>query len=79
MDNYGRSNQTATLLPECNNLTDPKTSTNTPCWAIETDTANCTGGDHLTLTVERGGTTPGDKTHVVSYCVTEATDNGSGN
>ena len=29
------------------------TSTNKPCWAIETDPMNCTGGQHLTLKVER--------------------------
>lgn len=79
VDNYGAANQTETVLPECNNLTPGQeaSSTNTPCWAIETDTANCTGGDHLTLKIERGSTTPGDKTHVVSYCVTEATGSGS--
>ena len=76
--NYGAANQTETVLPECNNLTTPASSTNEPCWAIESDTVNCTGGDHLTLKVERGNTMPGAKDHVISYCVTEATNNGSG-
>ncbi|MFT3695476.1 MAG: hypothetical protein QM831_20240 [Kofleriaceae bacterium] len=79
IDNYGEANQSETVLPECNNLTPgmEKNSTNTPCWAIETDAANCTANSHLKLVVERGNTTPGDKTHVVSYCVTEAGGSGS--
>ncbi len=69
--NYGQANQTETVLPECNNLTTPASSTNTPCWAIETDPM-CSAGMHLTLKIERGTTTPPNNTHVISYCVTTA-------
>ncbi len=68
--NYGKANQMETVLPECNNLGTPAMSSNLPCWAIETDTANCSSGSHLTLKVERGNTTPPPDTHVISYCVT---------
>ena len=67
--NFGKTNQMETVLPECNNLGDPPSSTNKPCWAIETDTMNCTGGQHLTLKVERSQAPPPDD-HVISYCVT---------
>jgi hypothetical protein len=68
------------VLPECNNLTpgSEMNSTNEPCWAIETDAVNCSAGAHLTLKIERGNTMPGANDHVISYCVTEATNNGSG-
>jgi hypothetical protein len=69
--NFGKANQTETVLPQCNNLTSPASSTNKPCWAIEVDTVNCMSGDHLTLKIERSEAPPAD-THVVSYCVTEA-------
>jgi hypothetical protein len=69
---YGKPDQKETVLPECNNLTTPASSTNLPCWAIEMDTAKCMSGSHLKLNIERGGTTPPDDTHVVSYCVTQA-------
>jgi hypothetical protein len=69
--NFGKTNQMETVLPECNNLTTPASATNKPCWAIETDLANCTAGDHLTLKVERAVAPPPDD-HVVSYCVTSA-------
>ena len=72
VQNYGKANQQETILPECNNLTTPASSTNVPCWAIETDPM-CSAGQHLTLKIERGGTaTPPDGTHTISYCVTEA-------
>ncbi|HEX5062284.1 MAG TPA: hypothetical protein VFV99_23095 [Kofleriaceae bacterium] len=69
--NYGKANQSEEVLPQCNNLGTPASSTNKPCWAIETDTMNCTAGDHLTLKVERNEA-PAADTHVISYCVTEA-------
>ena len=71
--NYGKPNQNETVLPQCNNSNYPASSSNIPCWAIESDTMNCTAGDHLTLKVERGSTTPATGTHVISYCVTETT------
>jgi hypothetical protein len=73
VSNYGAADQQETILPACNNTTTPASSTNVPCWAIETDTANCTANSHLTLKVERGNTMPGAKDHVISYCVTVAT------
>ena len=69
MTNFGKANQTETVLPECNNAATPASSTNKPCWAIETDTMNCAGGQHLTLKIERSETPP-PETHVISYCVT---------
>ncbi|HEY5945321.1 MAG TPA: hypothetical protein VIV40_07515, partial [Kofleriaceae bacterium] len=69
--NYGKANQTEQVLPQCNNLQAPASSTNKPCWAIEVDTMNCTAGDHLTLKIERNEA-PASDTHVISYCVTEA-------
>jgi hypothetical protein len=67
--NYGAVNQTETVLPECNNAATPAMSTNLPCWAIESDPANCSGGQHLTLKVEGNQGAP-PNTHVISYCVT---------
>ena len=69
--NYGKPNQVEEVLPQCNNAGAPASSTNKPCWAIETDTINCTAGDHLTLKIERDQA-PAPDTHVISYCVTEA-------
>jgi hypothetical protein len=69
--NYGKANQTEEVLPQCNNASAPASSTNKPCWSIQTDTMNCTAGDHLTLKIERNEA-PAADTHVISYCVTEA-------
>jgi hypothetical protein len=77
VQNYGKANQVETILPECNNMSAPASSTNVPCWAIETDPM-CSAASHLTLKIERGSTaTPPDGTHTISYCVTVA-GNGSG-
>ena len=43
--NYGKANQTENVLPQCNNATAPASSTNKPCWSIQTDTMNCMSGD----------------------------------
>lgn len=69
--NYGKANQTETVLPQCNNEATPSASTNKPCWSIQTDTMNCTAAPSLTLKVERSEA-PAADTHVISYCVTEA-------
>ena len=69
--NYGKANQTEEVLPACNNTATPASSTNKPCWSIQTDTMNCTAGDQLTLKIERNEA-PAADTHVISYCVTEA-------
>jgi hypothetical protein len=66
--NFGKSNQSETVLPQCNNTGTPSSSTNKPCWAIETDPM-CSTMSHLTLKVERSQM-PAPDTHVVSYCVT---------
>jgi hypothetical protein len=76
VQNYGKANQVETILPECNNTTTPASSTNEPCWAIETD-PQCSSASHLTLKIERGSTaTPPDGTHTISYCVTVAGGSG---
>jgi hypothetical protein len=66
--NFGAANQMETVLPACNNTTDPTMSSNKPCWAIEMDPM-CATTSHLTLKVERNQA-PAPDTHVVSYCVT---------
>ncbi|HEV7557627.1 MAG TPA: hypothetical protein VGO00_19315 [Kofleriaceae bacterium] len=69
--NEGKPNQMETVLPECNNTTDPTAATNKPCWDIQTDAMNCSGADHLTLKVQDTGTPP-PNTNIVSNCVTVA-------
>jgi hypothetical protein len=69
--NYGKANQSETVLPQCDNVTDPASSGNKPCWSIQTDTMNCMVAPNLTLKIERSVAPPSD-THVISYCVTEA-------
>ncbi len=76
ISNYGAANQVETVLPACDGAS-PAVATNKPCWAIEMDAANCTASSHLTLKIERN-IAPDQNTHVVSYCVTEATNAGSG-
>ena len=39
--NYGKANQTETVLPQCNNAATPASSTNKPCWSIQSDPTNC--------------------------------------
>ncbi len=68
--NFGKSNQSETVLPQCNNAATPASSSNKPCWSIQTDAMNCMEGDHLTLKIERAQA-PAPDTHVISYCVTE--------
>jgi hypothetical protein len=70
--NFGQADQDETILPQCNNLTDPENAaTNKPCWAIVPDPVNCMTSPNLTLKVFRETNPPTD-THVVSYCVTKA-------
>ena len=64
--NFGKANQTEVILPQCNS-----TDSNTPCWKIITDLANCAGGEHLKIEIVRTQMPP-PETHVISYCVTEA-------
>lgn len=66
--NYGKTNQSESVLPQCDNLGAPASSGNKPCWAIETDPM-CSSMSHLTLKVERAQM-PAPDTHVISYCVT---------
>jgi hypothetical protein len=75
VQNFGKANQVETILPPCNNATTPASSTNEPCWAIETD-PQCSSASHLTLKIERGSTTPPPMTHTISYCVTVAGGSG---
>jgi hypothetical protein len=69
VSNFGKANQMEVVLPACNNTTSPASSTNKPCWSIQTDLANCTAEPNLTLKIERSEAPPAD-THVISYCVT---------
>jgi hypothetical protein len=66
--NYGKANQTETVLPQCNNFMSP---TNAPCWRIIPDMQKCSNAPHLILDVFRAGSTPPPETHVITYCVTE--------
>jgi hypothetical protein len=68
--NFGKANQTETVLPQCNNADTPASSTNKPCWSIVTDLMNCMTAPNLTLKIERNEA-PAQDTHVISYCVTE--------
>lgn len=70
--NFGKANQSETVLPACDNDADPMSSSNKPCWAIQTDPTNCMNpvNGNLTLKIFRS-TEPPDNTHVVAYCVTE--------
>jgi hypothetical protein len=63
--NYGKANQSETVLPQCNDA-----KSNKPCWEIIPDPMNCKEGSQLTLKIQRSEAPPGD-THVISYCVTE--------
>ena len=71
VQNFGTSKPKETVLPQCNNQDAPASSTNKPCWSIQTDTMNCTVAPNLTLKIERNEA-PAPDTHVISYCVTEA-------
>jgi hypothetical protein len=70
----GKPDQHETILPECDNLTDPKMSTNQPCWAIVKDTVNCTVGTGDSLVIADPGTPP-NNTHEIANCVTVTCDN----
>ncbi len=68
--NYGKVNQTETILPQCNGTApDYLNSTNRPCWSIQQDPM-CGGPGMLKLVVVRAQA-PAPETHVISYCVTE--------
>ena len=73
----GKPDQVEKILKECTTTTNDDNDPNAPCWAIISDTMNCTGGDHVALRVKRNGQTPAPNTHVIANCVTEVT-NGSG-
>ncbi len=64
--NYGKANQTETVIPQCNDAL-----SNKPCWHLVKDTTNCaTTPTQLTLKIERDSAPP-TNTQVVSYCRTE--------
>jgi hypothetical protein len=50
--------QMEAVLPQCNNLTSPSSSTNRPCWAIESDSASCPSGAQRKLAIERAEPPP---------------------
>jgi len=70
----GQPDQKETILPECDNTTTPKSSTNQPCWAIVNDPTNCTGGTHDSLVIADPQTEP-KGTHEIANCVTVTCDN----
>ncbi|MDX2091601.1 MAG: hypothetical protein SFX73_27320 [Kofleriaceae bacterium] len=75
VSNYGKPNQSESILPQCNNLTNTASSTNKPCWAIAEDPMNCaptaTKPHSFVLKIERSESAP-PETHVIANCVTEA-------
>ncbi|HEU0037583.1 MAG TPA: hypothetical protein VFQ53_43530 [Kofleriaceae bacterium] len=64
VNNYGKPNQTETVIPPC-------TAGAQPCWELLVDAAQCPLGDNLILKVNDPGTPPLD-THIIANCVTEA-------
>lgn len=70
IQNQGMPNQTETVLPACNNTSDPASSTNKPCWTIVTDAMTCTAAPSLALKIERSDA-PSATLHVVASCVAE--------
>ena len=64
--NYGKANQSETVLPPCN-----AGESNRPCWRIQVDAMKCPDGDHFVLDVVRAEAPP-PETHVIAYCVTDA-------
>jgi hypothetical protein len=69
--NPGSANQRETVLPACNNVEMPASSTNKPCWSIQTDVMTCPQSPSLRLVVERAEA-PDAATHVIASCVSEA-------
>ena len=65
--NLGKPTQAEKIIPACN-----ASMSNTPCWHIATDLANCPNSQHFTLKIERGGSTAAPETHVIANCVTKA-------
>ena len=67
--NYGKANQTRDRAPAVQQRRTPASSTNKPCWAIETDATNCTRGSapHAQDRAQRRRRRP---RRTSSYCVT---------
>jgi hypothetical protein len=67
--NPGASQQ-ETVMPRCNNTSNPASSTNLPCWHTVVDTMECTGTPtNLKLVIERGGREPATGTYTDARCV----------
>jgi hypothetical protein len=70
VSNYGKPNQSESILPQCN-----AGMTNKPCWHIADDPDNCpataTKMHSHVLKIERSESAP-PETHVIANCVTEA-------
>jgi hypothetical protein len=69
--NAGMPNEVETILPACNNVMAPASSTNRPCWSVQVDTASCTVSPSLALVIERNEA-PATTTRVVADCVSES-------
>ena len=66
----GQSNQSESVLPVCNNASDPQSSSNLPCYWIEPDTADCADTDsQLSITVYRSSGSVPTGTHVIARCL----------
>jgi hypothetical protein len=68
VQNYGKPNQSETVLPYCNNGT---SSSNKPCFHLIEDPVKCPNNSNLILKVEEDQTPP-TGTHLIANCVTQA-------
>ncbi|HEY5935329.1 MAG TPA: hypothetical protein VIU61_11855 [Kofleriaceae bacterium] len=66
VQNYGKPNQTETVLPYCNDAL-----SNKPCFHLISDPVKCPTNSNLILKVEENMTAP-TGTHLIANCVTEA-------
>jgi hypothetical protein len=58
-----------TVLPQCNNVTTPTSSSNQPCWYIREDSANCLTDAHLAIAIARPDQPP--EALVKAQCVAQ--------
>ena len=67
VQNFGKPNQSETVLPGCNDAL-----SNKPCFRLIEDATKCPLNSHLILKVEENAPAP-NGTHLIANCVTEAT------
>ncbi len=68
VNNFGKPNQTETVLPQCIGTGDA--ATNKPCWELVVDAMQCPQGSNLILKVNDDSAPPTD-THIIANCVTQ--------